>query len=159
MDDRKALFEARYSVILAARLGYGRDGDVYVTSTGNAVKFFDRVDGYSREIGAYFLLKERGISTILGHHVPELIDFDDELLAIEMSIVKRPFLLDFASAYLEDEAPDFSEEVWDDWTAQLMERFGSNYPKVIAIREALRLATGLVLMDINPGNIGFADEQ
>ena len=40
--------------------------------------------------------------------------FDESLLVIEMSIVRPPFLLDFAAATLDVE-PDFPEGTLDDW--------------------------------------------
>jgi len=44
--------------------------------------------------------------------------------------VERPFVLDFGGAYL-DFCPEFSNEVWEDWEKNMI--------------------------DVNPGNIGFAD--
>jgi hypothetical protein len=43
-----------------------------------------------------------------------LLSIDEEFRAIEMTIVRSPFLLDFADALL-DEAPDFSEDVLRQW--------------------------------------------
>ena len=63
-----------------------------------AVKFFDRVDRFARELEVYHVLSARGTSQIAGHAVPELIGADEDLLAIEISIVERPFVLDFAGA-------------------------------------------------------------
>ena len=52
-----------------------------------------------------------------GLRVPRLLQFDDDLWVIEMTIVSRPFVLDFAGAYL-DMPPDFSDEVMADWHAE-----------------------------------------
>jgi hypothetical protein len=46
--------------------------------------------------------------------VPQSLSIDEEFRAIEMTIVRSPFLLDFADALL-DEAPDFSEDVLRQW--------------------------------------------
>jgi len=62
---------------------------------------------------AYLRLQEHGITDLEGFHVPEMIRWDDEFLVIEMTIVTRPFVLDFAQAYL-DFPPDFSPEVWEE---------------------------------------------
>src|SRR6516225_8085263 len=62
----------------------------------------------------YLRLKENGIDTILGCHVPQLLRYDDGLWVVDMSVVTRPFVLDFAGAFL-DKAPDFSDEVLADW--------------------------------------------
>lgn len=70
-----------------------------------------------REKQAYERLKFHGISDVLGFNVPQLRAFDDNLRVIQMTIVARPFVLDFAAAYL-DRRPEFSEEVWADWEKQ-----------------------------------------
>ena len=76
--------------------------------------------------------QEQGVVKIRNFEVPQLIDFDDDLWVIEMTIVIRPFVLDFAGAYL-DRAPDFSEEVMADWYEQKREQFGKNWPEAQAI--------------------------
>lgn len=70
-----------------------------------AVKFHDRTAGYEREINVYLRLRAHEVTHVGGHRVPILIDQDDELLAIEMTIVSPPFVLDFGGAYL-DQPPD-----------------------------------------------------
>src|SRR4026207_1339587 len=67
---------------------------------------------------AYTLLEKPYLSACemlesprLGFHVPQLIRADDDLWVIEMTIVTRPFVLDFAGAYL-NSRPEFSEETW-----------------------------------------------
>jgi hypothetical protein len=57
--------------------------------------------------------------------VPQLVHYDDELLAIEMTIVSPPFCLDFGGAYL-DRPPDYSPEVWADWEAEKSDLFEDN---------------------------------
>ena len=128
-----------------------------LTRERHAVKFFTRSDAYVRELQAYLLIQSAGIGEILGHQVPELIRHDDELQAIEMSVVQPPFLLDFAGAYPEDEAPDFPPEVWEEWRADKAEQFGDRWPDAERVIDEFRKRVGLVLLDVNPGNIKFAD--
>jgi hypothetical protein len=73
-----------------------------------------------------------------------------------MTIVRSPFLLDFADALL-DEAPDFSEDVLRQWEEDKMEIFGERWPEVTRILAALQ-ALGVYLLDINAGNISFPEE-
>ena len=80
---------------------------------------------YRREKDVYERLKDAAIFEIRAFRVPQLIAFDDELLALEMTVVKAPFVLDFAGAYL-DFAPKFSDEIWQDWTRKNEEQFGAN---------------------------------
>jgi hypothetical protein len=112
-------------LILGRSLGFGVHGSVFVTesqlgSTRVAIKVHRRQQEYARERDVYLRLQAHGVKTIRGCDVPQLLHFDDQRWIIAMTLVKRPFVLDFAGAYL-DGAPDFSEEVMADW-----QRKGSN---------------------------------
>jgi len=87
-----------------------------------------------------------------------LILEDGELKAIEISIVQRPFVLDFAGAKLPHEVPDFDEEIMAEHHEHLRELFGERWTDALHVAEMFRLATGYTLLDIHPGNIAFADE-
>jgi len=84
-----------------------------------------------------------------------LVAFDDALWVIEMTIVDRPFVLDFAGAYL-DQPPDFSEEVLADWRTEKEEQFGPRWAEVQAILGFLE-EFGVFMVDVTPGNISFGD--
>jgi hypothetical protein len=101
-------------------------------------------------------LKEAGIRELLGFAVPQLIRVDAELLALEMTVVERPFILDFAGAYLDQSAPQFDDEVWETWEADKREKFGSRWPEVQAVLAALK-SYGIEMLDVNPGNVAFGD--
>ncbi len=90
---------------------------------------------------------------ILGFNVPQLISSDDELLVIEMTIVARPFVLDFAGAYL-DAPPTFSEEIWSEWEAEKRDQFENRWPKVQAVLSALE-EFDIYMIDVSPSNIAF----
>jgi len=154
------MFLARHGRVCVDKLGagVGQDGTVWRTAQNTAVKFFDRLDRYEREAEVYRLLAQRQIIEIAGHHVPEFILKDDELRAIEMTIVTRPFVLDFAGAKLPREVPDFDEEIMAEHYAHLRELFDDRWTKALHVAEMFRLATGYTLLDIHPGNIAFADE-
>jgi hypothetical protein len=150
----------RRNLVLAEQLGYGMHG--IVTAAKNqtdseplALKVHEREKEYRRERDVYLRLQEHGLTDIRGHAVPELLDFDDELCVIQMTVVTRPFVLDFAGATL-DEPPDFSEEVLADWRAEKQEQFGEHWPEVQAILRALE-GFGINMLDVNPGNIAFAE--
>ncbi len=87
--------------------------------------------------------------------MPQLIRYDDEMLIIEMTMVKRPYILDFAGAYL-DKPLDFSEEAMADWYADKLEQFEKHWPEVQAIL-AIFETYGIFMEDVNPKNITFAD--
>ena len=124
-----------------------------------AVKFFDRLDRFEREVEVYRILQTKGIGRIAGHNVPRLREVDESLLAIEMSIVERPFVLDFAGAKLPAEVPDFEEEVLEEHRERMREMFGDRLNDALHVAAMFEKETGFVLLDIHPGNIAFADAE
>ena len=138
--------------------GQGQDGFVLRSNRLTAVKFFDRLDRFVRELEVYRILRDKGIRDIATHRVPSLINFDEPLLAIEMTIVERPFVLDFAGAKRPEEVPDFERHVLDEHLEHLTELFGERCGDALHVAEMFRQATGFVLLDIHPGNIAFRDE-
>lgn len=147
---------------LGDQLGRGVHGIVFLTecqgqkatdSPLSAIKAHQNEPDYWRERDVYLRLQEFGVNTIRGCRAPELIAYDDTLFIIEMTVVTRPFVLDFAGAYL-DHSPDFSEEVLADWQVEKREQFGPRWGEVQAILRALE-GFGIYMIDVNPGNISF----
>jgi hypothetical protein len=159
---RCAEYCRRKGLVLASRLGFGVHGSVFSAvnqSDGRltAVKAHERERFYVRERDIYLRLMEHSVTYVRGAAVPELLGYDDDLLVIEMTLVSRPFVLDFAGAYL-DEPPDFPEEVMAEWRAEKEEQFGSRWPEVKSILWALE-QYGVFMSDVNPGNISFGDQS
>ena len=121
-----------------------------------AVNFHREERPFERDCRVYQRLREERTTRILGLNVPQLLRIDQEFRAIEMTIVRPPFLLDFADALL-DEPPDFSEDVLRQWEEDKAEIFGERWPEVTRILAALQ-TFGVYLLDINPGNISFPEE-
>jgi hypothetical protein len=68
-----------------------------------------------------------------------------------MTIVKPPFVLDFAGATL-DAVPEFSEEIMADWRASKEEQFGQDWSRVsLVIGDLARHR--IHLLDVSPSNI------
>ncbi len=162
--DRKQRAERyceEHGLFLGRPLGSGVHGSVFAVAsqseTGgrSAIKVHERQRDYCRERDVYRRLLERGVTAIRGCTVPEMLACDDQLLVIEMTIVTRPFVLDFAGAYL-DSRPDFSPEVLAEWREDKQEQFGPRWPEVQAILRSLE-GYGVYLVDVNPGNIAFID--
>lgn len=141
---------------LEQRLGFGKDGIVWASSVATAIKGYVRADIFARELQCYQRLGQHEVQEILGHRVPALLDWSDEQWVIEMTIVKPPFLLDFASAYLDD-PPDFSPEVIEEWRQEKIEQFSSHWPTVEAALELLQTRFGIYLLDVHPGNMTFIE--
>ena len=151
-------YAARHQLELAERLGFGIHGMIFVAehkSKGGrtAVKAHREFEPYLRERRAYERLRSVGVTKILGFHVPQLLRVDDDLRVIEMSIVTRPFVLDFAGAYL-DAPPEFPDEVWAEWEASKREQFEARWPEVEAVLAALE-ELEIFMVDVSPSNIAF----
>lgn len=121
------LYAAARQLELAEELGSGKDGIVWVAKYKSkpanvAIKVLCSEERYRCEKEVYRRLQELAISIVLGFNVPQFIAFDDDLLTIEMTIVKRPFVLDFAGAQL-DARPEFSDDIWTDWETEKKEQF------------------------------------
>jgi hypothetical protein len=148
----------RKLLTLKDRLGAGVQGIVYsaksqVEDDWVALKVHEHEPAFVRERDVYLRLRAIGIEHIRGCAVPRLIGHDDKLLIVEMTMVSRPFVLDFGGAHL-DRPVEFSEEVMADWHAAKREQFSSDWPEVQAILRELE-SYGIFVEDVNPGNISF----
>jgi len=114
IEQRASAYASLHGMQITDRLGFRVDGTVFSTSASTAVKVHHQHEAYRREQDCYFRLLKHGVIDIHGHHVPQLIWSHDELRIIEMTIVSRPYLLDFAAAHL-DSAPSFNDEIIEQW--------------------------------------------
>jgi hypothetical protein len=151
-------YAQRNGLTLREQLGYGIHGIVFVAGSqtrpgASAIKVHERETSFCRERDVYLRLRDRGVLEIRGCHVPQLLRYDDELWVIEMEVVKRPFVLDFAGAYL-DTPPDYSDEAVAEWRANKQEQFGDRWPEVEVILASLE-RYGVFLADVSPSNIAF----
>jgi hypothetical protein len=154
------VYARRHQLQLAERLGFGIHGIVFIAENksnfGKSVlKVHRNSEPFLRELSAYERLSDEGVIEIFGFNVPAILGADPSLRIIEMSLVSRPFVLDFAGAYL-DKAPEFSEEIWADWLAEKQEQFGDHWNTVETVLFALK-RLGIHMVDVTPSNIAFAD--
>ncbi len=127
---------------------------VWTTDRVTVIKAFERVERREREVAVYQRITERRVRNIRGHAVPGIRRSDRSNLVIEMTLVHRPFLLDFASAQL-DVPPEFPPEVLETWEIEKAEQFGSNWRAAKSVLAALEGRCGVYMLDVHPGNIGF----
>ena len=151
-------YAARHRLELTERLGFGIHGIIFVAGNKSeggrtAVKVHRETEPYLRERDAYERLKQAGVTEVLGFNVPQFIRADDDLRVIEMSIVTRPFVLDFAGAYL-NAPPHFSAEIWADWEAGKREQFDDRWPEIQTVLAALE-EWDIYMVDVSPSNIAF----
>ena len=150
----------RHELEIAETLGSGKDGIVLAAKSKDrpgrfAIKVLRWPEEYQREKKVYERLGDAAVTTILGFNVPQWIGCDDDLRVVELTIVERPFVLDFAAAYL-DVRPEFPADVWADWEAEKSEQFEGRWPVVQKVIEAFE-ELGIYLLDVSPSNIGFVD--
>lgn len=151
-------YASRHQLELAERLGFGVHGIIFVAenkskSGKTAVKAHREFEPYRRERAVYERLEQAGVTELAGFNVPQLVEADDGLRVIEMSIVTRPFVLDFAGAYL-DAPPDFPADAWAEWEARKREEFEDRWPAVEAVLTALK-GFGIYMLDVSSSNIAF----
>src|SRR6185369_13880245 len=96
-----------HGLVLGKQLGFGVHGIVFVTEIRSdlggadkqsAVKAHQREVDYCRERDVYLRLSAKKITKIKRFNVPLLLRYDNEYLILEMTVVKRPYILDFAGA-------------------------------------------------------------
>ena len=153
-------YALRHELQLTERLGFGIHGIIFSAENkshlGRSVlKAHRDEEPFLREHSIYKRLMSEEIGEILGFNIPDLLGTDEGLRIIEMSLVARPFVLDFAGAYLE-KRPEFAEEIWDEWEAEKRELFGSRWQTVELVLAALR-RLNIYMVDISPSNIAFVD--
>jgi len=158
---RAQAYAERHGLRIGTPLGSGNHGSVFVVERNfkpnrSAIKVHQEQEPYSREKGVYERLTQREVVAIEGFAVPQFLGADDDLLVLEMTIVEAPFIVDFASAYL-DEPPEFPENVWEDWRNEKREEFGERWAVVEDILMTLRMH-GVYLSDVHTRNIAFLDE-
>src|SRR5688572_24463552 len=99
--DRLDDYAALHRLTIVRQLGAGVHGSVFASSCQTAIKVHELLAAYQREKLAYIRLREHRVEEVNGFGVPQLIEADDELLILEMTIVAPPFVLDFGGAYLD----------------------------------------------------------
>ncbi|HZZ26469.1 MAG TPA: hypothetical protein VFE46_00575 [Pirellulales bacterium] len=149
--ERAHQFAQSRNIELVKTLGSGVNGQVWSSTRLSAVKVFDRQMEYEREWVVYARLAELEVDRINEFEVPQLLAWDDELRVIEISLVRPPYILDFAGAYL-DRPPDFPAEALAEQHQNNRELFGTHWPRVSLILAKLR-SMGIYYIDINRGNI------
>ena len=145
----------RHGIAVTGTLGSGKDGYVWRTSRETALKVHGYLESYRAERNAYIRFRDLEIEEVGGFAIPLLREFDDELFAIEMGIVAPPYIVDFASAFL-DTPPDFIEDQGHTLHDMIRQRFDERADEVIGLYEDLIVSAGVYLSDFHRHNIKFA---
>lgn len=131
-------------------LGFGDDGTVWQTDRYTVLKAFRRYSNYSHELECYRRLTDASVHKIREFNVPKLLNFDDELLLIEIGFVNPPYILDFGKAYLLD--PQWGDEQIAEWNERMDFWWGDKVKQVRLALFALR-RFGIWYYDAKPGNV------
>ena len=125
------------------------------TGRPSALKVHERESSYRAERNAYMRFRDVGLTDVNGFAVPKLVGHADDLLALEMSIVFPPFVVDFASVVL-DVDPELIEDDGHTIADLVRERFGADrVAAVLGVREELIGRAGAYLSDLHGHNIKF----
>jgi hypothetical protein len=143
-----------WGILLVRLLGHGIDGNVWQTDRATALKVFLRSETYERERDCYRRLLENAVVKIAGFDVPELLDYDNRRLAIEMTIVSPPCVLDFGKAYV-DAPPDYTAEALSEAEAIERELFSDDEWRQVRLVRAALLNFNIHYFDARPSNIMF----
>ncbi len=147
--------EEKGMILQAEPLGWGYDGIVVSTNKRSAIKAFKYKELFRKELAVYLRLTERDLTSIHEFVIPRMLGYCARRWLIEMEIVEPPFIVDFASAYL-DTPPDYDDELLETEERKRREEFGDNWSKVTILLANLR-RHGIYLVDANPRNIAFSD--
>lgn len=119
-------------------LGFGSDGRVWRTSAGTAVKAFEMAKCYTQEQECYRRLSGARVVEIDGLAVPAMEGFDDKLMVVEMSIVQKPYLLDFGKVHLDKPPPYYKDaNVMSDLTSRIEDDFGDQAFRIYGVLSTL----------------------
>lgn len=157
--DRARRFATGCGLVLCDELGAGTQGVVFSVRDKrgcdwSALKIHFRAESFRREWEIHQRLSEFDVFEVAGFAVPRLERVDAALFAIEMSIVRPPYVLDFAGAVLDEEPPEFPEDTLRLWEQEKREQFGERWPTVLHVIAGFA-RFGIHLLDITPGNIAF----
>lgn len=151
---RSETYATDRSLSLVARLGHGNDGTVWQSNRQSAVKAFHRDEAYFRERDCYRRLFEAQVHELVGFRVPQLLDYDNRMLVVEISIVFPPCVIDFGKAYPR-QPPSYSAETLAEAEAAERELFTDDEWRQVRLVRAALLNLGIHYFDARPSNIMF----
>ena len=155
LDRRNDYCERRQIRVIDEDGAWGLDAFVWRSAVGTILKVHRYEDRFRREMAAYDRLTERGLKRLQGFRIPELTQYDEELLVLELSFVRPPYILDFTEVGLDQRPPDFQLDD-PDWEAEKRRVFGRRWADVRRLLEGL-MQYGIYYCDVHNQNIRFDD--
>jgi hypothetical protein len=164
MSDKAELLERakRYAyrsgtkIVSTVEFGHGMEGSVWVSRRDSAIKIIRNRKNHDDELEAYRRLQSRGVRQLCDFFaIPWLLGSDDELHAIEMEIVQKPYLLDFGKVYFDGE----QLRAYDPRDLQLDRNrskslySAADWSRVAMVLHVLESQFGIYYADARPSNI------
>jgi hypothetical protein len=113
-----------------------------------------------KEVTCYQRFKAANVRHIGMFAVPFLEGFDDDLQAIEMTIVEAPYLLDFGKVWIDEKPPYYGDsQLMANTFAEWRSLFGKNWKHVGSAMETLRRQFGIYYSDPRPSNISMGNDD
>lgn len=148
--DRRNTYCSRHNVVIQFdEPDWGLDAYLWRTNTETIVKVHWYHDRFQKELATYQRLVERKIARLKGFEFPQLVDYDEELHILELSIVSPPYILDFVEVGIGKRPPNFD---LDRIETQQSKQFGKDWPDVKRLLEAL-MQIGIYYDDVHNKNI------
>lgn len=139
-------------------VGQGTDGKIWATDRNTVIKVFEREANYRTELRCYQRLMEKRVHEIDGLAVPSMESHDDLLMALEISLVHPPYLLDFGKAYVDEPSP-YTPAQLAEWRESWAQYFPTcDLPRVHKVLRILQ-SHGIEYLDPKPSNIRFRTDQ
>ena len=148
---RDAFCDAHDVVIQIEAPDWGLDAYLWRTDSETILKVHRYRERFQKELATYRRLAERSITRLKGFQFPQMVDYDEELNILELSIVSPPYILDFVEVGLGKMPGNFD---LDRIEAQQSKQFGKDWPDVRRLLEAL-MQIGIYYDDVHNKNIRF----
>ncbi len=131
------------------------EGSVWVSQKDSAIKIIRNRKNYVDELEAYKRLQSAGVRQLCGFAVPWLLGSDDELQAIEMEIVQKPYLLDFGKVYFDGEQLHIYDprDLQQDRNRSQSLYSTADWSRVAMALHVLESQFGIYYADARPSNI------
>jgi hypothetical protein len=160
IEGRLAAYLRKRQLEAVGPLGSGMHGNVVRAASPSfagevAIKIHLRREPFELELQTYLRLREADVIQVLGFNVPQLLAFDTDLWALELTVVQQPFVLDFAQVRL-DFPQEFPPDVWAHLLEEKREQFGERWPMVQRVLDEFE-GFGIYLLDVSPKNISFPE--
>lgn len=148
--ERRSAYCSRHNVVIQFdEPDWGLDAFLWRTTVETVVKVHRYHERFQKELATYRRLAERKIVRLKGFEFPQLVNYDEELHILELSIVSPPYILDFVEVSLGKEPGNFDLERIE---TQQSKQFGNDWPDVKRLLEAL-MQVGIYYDDVHNRNI------